>query len=156
MTQHAFGVRIRSYLAWGPTLGMRTRSQKLLSFHACDHVPLVQPAPFGCAVRANLKDVFFQVNRMNPNFFHVLQAPWQACLTIFGIFRRPMHFLGFSRWKNPKTLPGRDATCVRCPDSFISCVGAYIGHAHTLAKIGFVSCMRSHIPSATSTVRVCQ
>ena len=71
-------------------------------------------------------------------------------------FRRSTHFLGFSRSKIAKTLPGRDATSVLCPFSFQPCVGAYVGRAHTYAHFGAVACMRSRSPSATSYLSVCR
>ena len=69
VTRRAVGVRFRSYPSWGPTLGMHTPSQKIVSFHACDHAPLVQLAPFRCAGRATLKGVFFSPRRNDPQLF---------------------------------------------------------------------------------------
>ena len=85
-----------------------------------------------------------------------MPSPSTASTPTRVFFRRSTHFLGFSRSKIAKTLPGRDATSVLCPFSFQPCVGAYVGRAHTYAHIGAVACMRSRSPSATSYLSVCR
>ena len=90
------------------------------------------------------------------HFFHKLPSPSTAPTPTRVFFRRSTHFLGFSRSKIAKTLPGRDATSVLCPFSFQPCVGAYVGRAHVYAHFGPLACMRSRSPSATSYFSVCR
>ena len=101
-------------------------------------------------------NLFFVLRQTSRHFFHKLPSPSTAPTLIRVFFRRSTHFLGFSRSKIAKTLPGRDATSVLCPFSFQPCVGAYVGRAHTYAHFGAVACMRSRSPSATSYFSVCR
>ena len=84
VTRRVFGVRFRSF-AWGPTLGMHTPSQKMVSFHACDHAPVVQPAPFRCAGRATLKDVFF-ISTERPKTFSTYSRHHREHARQFSLF----------------------------------------------------------------------
>ena len=101
-------------------------------------------------------NLFFLLHQTSRHFFHKLPSPSTAPTPTPVFFRRSTHFLGFSRSKIAKTLPGRDATSVLCPFSFQPCVGAYVGRAHTYAHFGAVACMRSRSPSATSYLSVCR
>ena len=99
---------------------------------------------------------FFSLRQMARDFFHTLASPSTAPTSIFIFFGRSMHFLGFSRSKITKTLPGHDATSVLCPFSFQPCVGAYVARAHMHAHFGALACMRLRSPSATSYFSVCR
>ena len=100
--------------------------------------------------------VFFLLYQTPRHFFHTLPSPSTASTPTRVFFQRSTHFLGFSRSKIAKTLPGRDATSVLCPFSFQPCMGAYIGRAHMYAHFGAIACMRSRSPSATSYFSVCR
>src|SRR5215216_2335910 len=75
-------------------------------------------------------------------------------MPILNNFRHSMHLLGFCRRKIPETLPGRDATFVRCPEWLRCCMGAYIGHPHMVPNFGVISCSPPHSTCATSSIRV--
>ena len=134
MTQRPFCVRFRSNLAWGPTLAVPTRTHTLVQLHACDHVAPVQPATCRSAGEGVPNYGFFLLRQTSRHFFHKLPSPSTVSTPTRVFFRRSTHFLGFSRSKIAKTLPGRDTTSVLCPFLFQPCVGAYVGRAHTYAK----------------------
>ena len=93
--------------------------------------------------------VFFLLRQTSRHFYHKLPSPSTASTPTRVFFRRSTHFLGFSRSKIAKTLPGRDATFVLCPFSFQPCVGPYVGRARTSDQFGAIACMRSRAHSAT-------
>src|SRR4051812_10669677 len=99
---------------------------------------------------------FLLLRQTSRHFFHTLPSPSKAPRPILIFCWRPAHFLGFSRSKIAKTLPGPDATSVLCPFSFQPSVGAYVGRAHMYAHFGAIACMRSHSPSATSYFSICR
>ena len=137
-------------------MAVPTRLQILGSLHACLQVHHVQPAPSGCAGGDVRGTFFFQLRQSAPNFFHTFPSCWRARMPKILEIRRSVHLLWFSRSKNPKTLPGRDATFVWCTISMKSCVRAYVGRAQTPANFGVIACMRSGTPCATGTLRVCR
>ena len=128
----------------------------LVQLHACDHVAPVQPATSRSAGEGVPNYGFFLLRQTSRHFFHKLPSPSTAPTPTRVFFRRSTHFLGFSRSKIAKTLPGRDAMSILCPFSFQPCVGAYVGRAHTYAHFGAVACMRSRSPGATSYLSVCR
>src|SRR3954471_13765146 len=133
-----------------------TCTHTLVQLHACDHVALVQPATSRSAGEGVPNYGFFLLRQTSRHFFHTLPSPSTAPTPILVFFRRSAHFLGFSRSKIAKTLPGRDATSVLCPFSFQPCVGSYVGRAHMYVHFGAIACMRSRSPSATSYFSVCR
>ena len=137
-------------------MAVPTRTHALVQLHACDHVAPVQPATCRSAGEGVPNSGFFLLRQTSRHFFHKLPSPSTTPTPTPVFFRRSTHFLGFSRSKIAKTLPGRDATSVLCPFSFQPCVGAYVGRAHTYAHFGAVACMRSRSPSATSYSSVCR
>src|SRR4051812_48524833 len=96
---------------------------------------------------------FLLLRQTSRHFFHTLPSPSKAPRPILIFCWRPAHFLGFSRSKIAKTLPGRDATSVLCPFSFQPCVGAYVGRAHMYVHFGAIACMRSRSPVQPATFR---
>ena len=137
-------------------MAVPTCTHTLVQLHACHHIATVQPPTSGSAGEGVPIYGFFLLCQTPRHFFHTLPSPSTAPTPIRVFFRRSAHFLGFSRSKIAKTLPGRDATSVLCPFSFQPCVGAYVGRAHTYAHFGAVACMRSRSPSATSYLSVCR
>ena len=140
----AYVGRAHMYAHFGAIACMRSRSPSAISYFSV------------CRGGGSQLRVFFLLCQTSRHFFHTLPSPSTAPTPTRVFFRRSTHFLGFSRSKIAKTLPGRDATSVLCPFSFQPCVGAYVGRAHTYAHFGAVACMRSRSPSATSYLSVCR
>ena len=69
VTQRSFGVRNGSHVAWGPTLGILTWCQSLVSFHAGQHIAHVQSPSFGSAVGGARRTLFFWTQPNGPKFF---------------------------------------------------------------------------------------
>ena len=69
MTHRAFGVRIRSNLAWGPKMGMPTASQNWVMFHASHLVPAMQPALIGYEGGQLCTAFSFLIQPVDPKLF---------------------------------------------------------------------------------------
>ena len=93
MTQHAFGVRIRSNLAWGPKMGMPTASQNWVMFRACHLVPPMQPALNeyeGCQPRTAFS---FLTQPVDPKLFPHALITRAIMRASFHYFPTPYEFL---------------------------------------------------------------
>ena len=104
MTRRAFGVRIRSNLAWGPKMGMRTASHNWVTFHACHLVPPMQPALIGYE-GGQLRTAFsFLTQSMDPRLFPHASITRAIMRVSFHNFLRPYEFLMvFSVKRNENT-----------------------------------------------------
>ena len=93
MTQRAFGVRIRSNLAWGPKMGMTIASQNWVTFHACHLVPPMQPALIGYE-GGQLRTVFsFLTQPVDPKLFPHASITRAIMRASFHNFPTPYEFL---------------------------------------------------------------
>ena len=93
MTQRAFGVRIRSNLAWGPKMGMPTASQNWVTFHACHLVPPMQPALIGYE-GGQLRTAFsFLTQPVDPKLFPNALITRAIMRASFHNFPTPYEFL---------------------------------------------------------------
>ena len=93
MTQRASGARIRSNLAWGPTMGMPTASQNWVTFHACHLVPPMQPALVGYE-RCQLRSAFsFLTQPVDPKLFAHGRITRDIMRASFHNFSIPYEFL---------------------------------------------------------------
>ena len=93
MTQHAFAVRIRSNLAWGPKMGMPTASQNWVTFHACHLVPPMQLALIGYEV-CQLHTAFsFLTQPVDPKLFPHASITRAIMRASFHNFPTPYEFL---------------------------------------------------------------
>ena len=93
MTQRAFGARIHSNLAWGPTMGMPTASQNWVTFHARHLVPPMQPALVGYE-RCQLRSAFsFLTQPVDPKLFAHARITRAIMRVSFHNFSRPCDFL---------------------------------------------------------------
>ena len=93
MTQRAFGARIHSNLAWGPTMGMPTASQNWVTFHACHLVPPMQPALIGYE-GGQLRTAFsFLTQPVDPKLFPHTSITRGIMRASFHIFPTPYEFL---------------------------------------------------------------
>ena len=104
MTQRAFGARIRSNLASGPTMGMPTASQNWVTFHACHLVPPMQPALVGYE-RCQLRSAFsFLTQPVDPKLLAHARITRAIMRVSFHNFLRPYEFLMvFSVKRNENT-----------------------------------------------------
>ena len=92
MTQRAFGVRIRSNLAWGPKMGMTIASQNWVTFHACPLVPPMQPALIGYE-GGQLRTAFsFLTQLVDPKLFPHASIPRAIMRASFHNFPTPYEF----------------------------------------------------------------
>ena len=93
MTQRAFGVRIRSNLAWGPKMGMTIASQNWVTFHACHLVPPMQPALIGYE-GGQLRTAFsFLTQPVDPKLFPHASITRVIMRASFHNFPTPYEFL---------------------------------------------------------------
>ena len=102
MTQRAFGVRIRSNLAWGPKMGMPTASQNWVTFHACHLVPPMQPALIGYE-GGQLRTAFsFLTQPVDPKLFAHARITRAIMRVSFHNYSRPYEFLVVFSMKRPE------------------------------------------------------
>ena len=93
MTQRAFGVRIRSNLAWGPEMGMPTASQNWVTFLACHLVPPMQPALIGCEGCQPRTAFCFLTQSVDPKLFSHALITRAIMRASFHNFLTPYEFL---------------------------------------------------------------
>ena len=102
MTQRAFGARIHSNLAWGPTMGMPTASQNWVTFHACHLVPPMQPALIGYE-GGQLRSAFsFLTQPVDPKLFAHARITRAIMRVSFHNYSRPYEFLVVFSMKRPE------------------------------------------------------
>ena len=93
MTQRAFGVRIRSNLAWGPKMGMPIASQNWVMIHACHVVPPMQQALIGYE-GGQLRTAFsFLTQPVDPKLFPDASITRAIMRASFHNFPTPYEFL---------------------------------------------------------------
>ena len=93
MTQSAFGVRIRSNLAWGPKMGMPTPAQNWVTFRACHLVPPMQPTLIEYE-KGQLRTAFsFLTEPVDPKLFPHASITSVIMRASFHNFPTPYEFL---------------------------------------------------------------
>ena len=93
MTQRAFGVRIRSNLAWGPMMGMPTASQNWVTFCACHLVPPMQLVLIGYEGRQPRTAFSFLTQPVDPKLFPHASITRVIMPASFHNFPTPYEFL---------------------------------------------------------------
>ena len=92
MTQRAFGVRIRSNLAWGPMMGMPIATQNRVTFHACQLVPPMQPTLLGYEGGQLRTAFYFPTQPVDPKLFPHASITRAIMRASFHNFPAPYEF----------------------------------------------------------------